>query len=197
MVNTATSQSLDRLMSTVAIIGLSLAFLLRLLSASSAAPSDHEDDVDADDNLQKEHDCSIRHTSTTTIATTPRSLPAAAVSPSKRKASPNGKKSSAAASFWFWRWPMMKRRKKKRRKRNSSNTSRRNSNNNNDDDSIELNLDESYETTNDDTSSCDGGGYDWDHLGSCKCGSIEFIVSTMSYLPILYCSYFYTRAMRN
>ena len=152
----STSQSLDRLVGTAAIIGLSLAFVLQWLSSDDDDYDDYDVDVVDDSNnqqQQQQQQCE-EHIKK---------------SPSRRQIDDNNK-SSASASWW---WPitilMKRRRKKKKRRKRSSNNIDNSANNNHN-----RNLDESYET-NDDSSSDEG--YCCDHLGSCECGAIQFIVS--------------------
>ena len=150
MVNNSisTTQSLDRLVGTAAIIGLSLAVVLQWLSS----PSDENDVFEEDGSNQQQEE---------------RSRAAAAASPSRRKVDDN---KSTSTSWW---WPvriLMKRRKKKIRRKRINKDDDINDNIAN----HPQNLDERYKT-NDDASSCDDGYCD--HLGSCECGSIRFIVS--------------------
>lgn len=154
MVNNSisTTQSLDRLVGTAAIIGLSLAVVLQWLSS----PSDENDVFEEDGSNQQQEE---------------RSRAAAAASPSRRKVDDN---KSTSSSWW---WPvriLMKRRKKKIRRKRINKDDDINDNIAN----HPQNLDESYKT-NDDASSCDDGYCN--HLGSCECGSIRFIVSNISF----------------
>ncbi|KAK1735390.1 hypothetical protein QTG54_014004 [Skeletonema marinoi] len=155
MVNNSisTTQSLDRLVGTAAIIGLSLAVVLQWLSA----PSDENDVFEEDGSNQQQEE---------------RSRAAAAASPSRRKVDDN---KSTSTSWW---WPvriLMKRRKKKIRRKRINKDDDINDNIAN----HPQNLDESYKT-NDDASSCDDGYCN--HLGSCECGSIRFILKGPKHL---------------
>ena len=155
MVNNSisTTQSLDRLVGTAAIIGLSLAVVLQWLSAPSA---DENDVFEEDGSNQQQQEERSRAAD-------------AAASPSRRKVADNNSTSSP------WWWPvriLMKRRKKKIRRKRINKDDDINDNIAN----HPQNLDESYKT-NDDASSCDDGYCD--HLGSCECGSIRFIVSNI------------------
>eukprot|EP00985_Skeletonema_marinoi_P032210 scaffold39075_cov148-Skeletonema_marinoi.AAC.7 len=155
MVNNSisTTQSLDRLVGTAAIIGLSLAVVLQWLSS----PSADENDVFEEDGSNQQQEERSRAADVT-------------ASPSRRKVDDN--KSTSSSSWW---WPvriLMKRRKKKIRRKRINKDDDINDNIAN----HPQNLDESYKT-NDDASSCDDGFCD--HLGSCECGSIRFIVSNI------------------
>jgi len=82
-------------------------------------------------------------------------------------------KTSTSTSKWWWPITiMMKRRKKKRRKRTNSGGG----NNRHDDDDNNIdNIANNHRNLDDDIKSY---GY-CDHLGSCDCGSIQFIVSSL------------------
>ena len=156
----STTQSLDRLVGTAAIIGLSLAVVLQWLSSS---PSSDENDVFMEEGSNPQQEEDERYTA---------AAPAAA-SPSRRKIDGNNSnKSTSSSSSWWWPLTIMRRRTKKRRKQRISNKDEDNDNIAN----HPRNLDGSC-NTNEDSSSCDEGYCD--HLGSCQCGSIRFIVSNI------------------
>lgn len=155
----STTQSLDRLVGTAAIIGLSLAVaVLQWLSSAD------ENDVLSEEDEGSNHPLQLQQEyERDTVA-------AAASSPSRRKIIDGNNKatSSSSSSSWWWPLTILQRRKKKRRKRQN----KHHENNNN-----PRNIDGSCcNNTNEGSSSCDNDGY-CDHLGSCKCGSIRFIVS--------------------
>ena len=153
----ASSQSVDRLVGTAAIIGLSLALAFQWITGND----------DGDDNYEQEeidqyHDCynhepiAIARTKATAAATT-------SGSPSSRTKSTHNTEVNPSSSSSSWWWPitlMTRRRKKKRRKRHCNN----NSNNSN-----RRNTDMNHDNF--------GNNNSFDHLGSCECGSIQFIVS--------------------
>ncbi|KAL7494655.1 hypothetical protein ACHAWT_003411 [Skeletonema menzelii] len=147
----STTQSLDRLVGTAAIIGLSLAVVLQWLSSS---PSD-ENDVFIEEGSNPQQLLQEQDEKRDTAAA------AAAARMSRRKIDGNNNKSNSS-SAWWWPLAIMRRRTKKRRKQ------RKNS------DNIIANHPRNRENTNEDSSSCDEGYCN--HLGSCKCGSIRFIL---------------------
>lgn len=161
VVAASSSQSVDRLVGTAAIIGLSLALAFQWITGNDA------DDNEQDENeKQLYHDCyndepiAITRTNnaTTAVATATRS-------PSSRTKSTNNVEVTSSSSWW---WPitlMTRRRKKKRRKRHYYNNNSNNSRN----DNSRRNIDTNYDNI--------GNNEVFDHVGSCECGSIQFIVS--------------------
>jgi len=161
---TTTTQSFDRLVGTAAVIGLSLVVVLHSWISS---PSEEEDDVIVEEETeegsnQQQHQQPLHN--------------AAAASPSRRKVNDNKSTTATKSSSWWWPVAILTRRKKKRRKRRM-NTHHHDGNN----DNIENR--HGSPKTNEDSSSCDDGndGY-CDHLGSCDCGSIQFILKGPKHL---------------
>ena len=143
----STTQSLDRLVGTAAIIGLSLAVVLQWLTADE---NDVLSEEGSNNPQQQEYESGT--------------AAAAASSPSRRKIIDGNSKKAT----WWWPLTILQRRKKKRRKRQNN---KHHENNN------PRNIDGSCcNNTNEGSSSCGDDGY-CDHLGSCECGSIRFIVS--------------------
>ena len=155
----ASSQSVDRLVGTAAIIGLSLALAFQWITGND----DDDGDIYEQEDEQQYHDCynhepiAIARANTTAVAT-------ATSSPSSRTKSTNNVEVTPTSSSSWW-WPitlMTRRRKKKRRKRHYNNNNSRNG-------SHRRNTDTNHDSI--------GNNESIDHLGSCECGSIQFIVS--------------------
>jgi len=148
----STSQPLDRLVGTAAVIGLSLAVVLH---SWISAPSDENDVFEEEEGSNQQF-----HDGHNTAA-----------SPSRRKI--NGNKSTS--SSWWWPVTILTRRKKKRRKRSR----KHDENNDNIANNHPTDRDDSHKV-NDDSSSYNEGYCD--HLGSCECGSIQFILKGPKHL---------------
>ncbi len=148
----STTQSFDRLVGTAAVIGLSLVVVLH--SWISAPSEEDENDVVEEEQAGSNRQLHDGHNT--------------AAGPPRRKV--DGSKSTTTKASWWWPVAILTRRKKKRRKRTTSKYDDANNDN-------IANRHDSHKA-NDDSSSCDEGYCD--HLGSCECGSIQFIVSIIS-----------------
>ena len=143
----SSSQSLERLAGTAAIIGLSLAAVIQWLSPSDESDVLLLDQGDSKNQRQQQQRGDDRDV-------------AAAAKTSSRTA-------SSSLSSWWWPIAMMKRRKNKRRTKSSSTYDDNNDNT--------ANRGKNADASKENSSLLDDGYHD--HLGSCQCGSIRFIVS--------------------